>query len=71
MKPNKTFKLSKTTKRMMALMGGSAENRNQYKRMMIDAQLCSEVVIKAPPKDRTGKGRTSYAISDNAGIATE
>ena len=46
MKPGKTFKLSKTTKRMMALMGGPAEGRNQFKRMMIDAQLSSGVVIK-------------------------
>jgi hypothetical protein len=52
MKPGKTFNLSKTTKRMMALMGGSAETRNQYKRMMIDAQLCSEVVVKTEKKDR-------------------
>jgi len=52
LKANKTFKLSKTTKRMMALMGGSNENRNQYKRMMIDAQLASEVVIKTEKKDR-------------------
>ena len=53
MKPGKTFRLSKTTKRMLALMGGPAEGRNQYKRMMIDAQLCSEVVIKSEKKDRT------------------
>jgi hypothetical protein len=52
MKPGKTFNLSKTTKRMMALMGGSAETRNQYKRMMIDAQLCSEIVVKTEKKDR-------------------
>jgi hypothetical protein len=52
MKPGKTFNLNKTTKRMMALMGGSAETRNQYKRMMIDAQLCSEVVVKSEKKDR-------------------
>jgi hypothetical protein len=43
MKPGKTFKLSKTTKRMMALMGGTAESRNQYKRMMIDAELSAAV----------------------------
>jgi len=71
LKPGKTFKLSKTTKRMMALMGGSSENRNQYKRMMIDAQLCSEVVIKAPPKDRNARGRTGYAITESAGVAAE
>jgi hypothetical protein len=46
LKPGKTFKLSKTTKRMMALMGGPAEGRNQYKRMMIDAELCAAVQPK-------------------------
>jgi hypothetical protein len=53
MKPGKTFKLSKTTKRMIGLMKGStSEQRNQYKRMMIDAQLCSEIVVKTEKKDR-------------------
>jgi hypothetical protein len=45
-KPGKTFKLSKTTKRMMALMGGPAEGRNQFKRMMIDAELSAAVQPK-------------------------
>jgi hypothetical protein len=46
MKPGKTFKLSKTVKRMIALMGGPAEGRNQYKRMMIDAELCAAIQPK-------------------------
>jgi hypothetical protein len=47
LKPNKTFRLSKTAKRMIALMKGStAEQRNQYKRMMIDAELCAAVQPK-------------------------
>jgi hypothetical protein len=47
MKPGKTFKLSKTTKRMIALMKGStADQRNQFKHMMIDAQLCAAVQPK-------------------------
>jgi hypothetical protein len=47
MKPTSTFKLSKTTKRMVALMKGStAEQRNQYKNMMIQAELASKIVIK-------------------------
>jgi hypothetical protein len=46
MKPGKTFKLSKTTKRMMALMGGPADGRNQFKRMMIDAELSAAVQPK-------------------------
>jgi hypothetical protein len=46
LKPNKTFKLSKTAKRMMALMGGPAEGRNQFKRMMIQAELSAAVQPK-------------------------
>jgi len=47
MKPGKTFKLSKTTKRMIALMkGATADQRNQYKHMMIDAELCAAVQPK-------------------------
>ena len=46
MKPGKTFRLSKTVKRMISLMGGTADQRNQYKRMMIDAELCSAVQPK-------------------------
>ena len=65
-KPNKTFKLSKTTKRMIALMKGStAEQRNQFKRMMIDAQVCSEIVIK-PTKSERGnpRGNATYVAPE-------
>lgn len=51
MKPGKTFKLSKTTKRMMALMGGPDASRHQFKRMMIDAQLSGGVVVKKERRD--------------------
>jgi len=37
-KTNGTFKLSKSTKRMMATMANS-NDRNHYKRMMIDAEV--------------------------------
>jgi hypothetical protein len=37
-KTNGTFKLSKTSKRMMATMV-NADDRNHYKRMMIDAEV--------------------------------
>ena len=47
LKPGKTFKLSKTTKRMIALMkGATADQRNQFKNMMIDAELCAAVQPK-------------------------
>jgi hypothetical protein len=65
MKPGKTFKLSKTTKRMIALMKGStAEQRNQYKRMMIDAELCAAVVIKTPKKEN--RPGSSYTLTSNS-----
>ena len=50
MKPGKTFKLSKSTKRMMCSIV-DAEKRNAYKRMMIQAELAAGVVIKREPKE--------------------
>jgi len=50
-KPGKTFKLSKTAKRMIALSGGTNEQRNQLKRMFIQAQLARDVIIKREPKE--------------------
>ena len=47
MKPGKTFKLSKTAKRMVALMkGATADQRNQFKNMMIQAELAAAVQPK-------------------------
>ena len=67
MKPGKTFKLSKTTKRMLCSIVNT-EQRNQYKRMMIDAQLCSEVVIKTPSRNERGpaRGNTPYVAPEAA-----
>lgn len=50
--PTSTFKLSKTTKRMMALMGGPKTGRDQFKRMMIDAQLSAAFI---PPQEKKQK----------------
>jgi len=73
MKPGKTFKMSKTTKRMIALMKkSSAEQRNQFKRMMIDAQLCSEVVVKAPTRDRNApRGNSTYQVTESSAVSVE
>ena len=52
MKPTKTFKLSKRNKTLTALLPfKDADARSGFKRMMIDAQLSSEVVIRSS-KDR-------------------
>lgn len=50
-KPTKNFRLSKKTKCMMALMKGTPDQRNQFKRMMIQAELAASVVIKREPKE--------------------
>jgi hypothetical protein len=73
LKPGKTFKLSKTTKRMIGLMkGATAEQRNQYKNMMIDAQLCSEIVVKTEKRDRNApRGTASYVTNDTGTASTQ
>jgi len=73
LKAHKTFKLSKTTKRMIGLMKGcTAEQRNQYKRMMIDAQLCSEVVIKTPTRDKSApRGTSNYQVTETSAVSVE
>jgi hypothetical protein len=54
-KTNGTFKLSKSTKRIMATMV-DANDRNHYKRMMIDAEV-AEIKAKmakiSKPKNET------------------
>jgi len=73
LKPGKTFKLSKTTKRMIGLMkGATAEQRNQFKHMMIDAQLHSEIVIKTPSRDKnTPRGTANYQTNDTGTASTQ
>ena len=73
LKPNKTFKLSKTTKRMLCSIVNT-EQRNQYKRMMIDAQLCSEIVVKTPQRDKNaprGAGTANYVTNDTGTASTQ
>lgn len=53
MKTDKNFKLSKQTKRMLALMPfGSQEARNAFKRRMIDAEVCEARAKLAKVKDK-------------------
>ena len=60
MKPGKTFNLSKQTKRFMATITNS-EDRNAYKRAMIQAELAAAVVVKREPRDNKGGPRgTGY-----------
>jgi hypothetical protein len=70
MKPGKTFNLSKQTKRFMATFVDPVA-RNHYKNMMIQAQLCSEIVIKAPTRDKNApRGTANYQTNDTGTAST-
>ena len=68
LKPNKTFKLSKTTKRMLCSIVNT-EQRNQYKRMMIDAELCAAIVPKTVKKE--SRPGSNYTTTSTSATATE
>ena len=57
MTPTKTFKFSKRNKTLMTLLPFKDNaTRNAFKRMMIDAQLCSEVIVRSA-KERGTDGK--------------
>ena len=71
LKPGKTFKLSKTAKRMIALMKGStADERNQYKRMMIQAELAAAIVVKTAPRDKNAPRGTATGTTGSHAYTT-
>jgi hypothetical protein len=70
LKPGKTFKLSKPTKTMLASITDPVK-RNEWKRAMIDAQLCSEIVVKSAPRDnKRPQGTSSYQTNDTGTAST-
>jgi len=71
MKPTKTFKLKKTTKTLLASIVDPGQ-RNAWKRAMIDAQLCSEVVIKTPSRDKNApRGASGYQVTNTSAVSAE
>jgi hypothetical protein len=60
-KTGPNFKLSKSFKRMVALMKGTEEQRNGWKRMFIDAQHTAETAViqsKRRSKDDRGTAKS-------------
>jgi hypothetical protein len=55
-KTGSNFRLSKTAKRMVGLMKGTSEQRNQFKRMMIDAEYTASIIPKTSKKERFTTG---------------
>jgi hypothetical protein len=71
LKPGKTFNLSKQTKRYMATIVNT-EARNHFKRMMIQAQLQSEIVVKTPQRDnKRPQGNANYQMNDTGTASTQ
>ena len=71
MKPSKTFKLRKTTKTLMGSIADPVQ-RNQFKNMMIQAQLASEVVVKREPRNdkNAPRGNANYVTNDTGTAST-
>ena len=65
LKPNKTFVLSKQTKRMMCSIVNT-EERNAFKRMMIQAELAAAIVPKREKRPQGNAGYTTTATSATA-----
>ena len=56
LKPTSTYKMSKATKTGLALSKWkSLDQRHQWKRAMIDAELASRIVPKSTKGDRTSR----------------
>ena len=53
MKPNKMFKMPKSTKRLLAGLSGEAHTR--FKKDMIESHLMSQIVIREKKKGKTDK----------------
>jgi hypothetical protein len=66
MTPDKNFRMSKSTKCEMALMKGTTEDRFNFKKAMIDAQLCEHAAKRASLKsrdDKMSRGPTRGAVA--------
>jgi len=73
LKPTSNYKMSSTLKTSLALSKfKNKEQRDQWKRAMIDAELCSKIVVK-PTKDRNNngpRGTANYAVTSNSATPT-
>ena len=56
-KPDKNFRITKSTKRKIALMCGNADQRTHFKAMMIQAELAEVSARKQALKSKGAKGK--------------
>jgi hypothetical protein len=65
LKPGKTFKISKQTKRFMCTFVDPVA-RNAFKHAMIQAELAAGIVIKSAPRDKNAPRGGSYTTTSNS-----
>ena len=70
MKPSKTFNLRKQTKRLMCTILDPVA-RSEYKRVMIQAQLASEIVVKHKERSDRPQGGAQYQTNDTGTASTQ
>jgi ribosomal protein L4 len=71
MKPTANYKMSKQTKRTLALTHFSSEDqRNAWKRAMIDAELCAAIQPKRESKGRNQNSGTANYNTNATGTAS-
>lgn len=63
MVPDKNFRMKPEIKGMIALMKGSREDKNHFKRMMIDSQLHEEAARRAALKSKDNDGKSRGAVA--------
>lgn len=56
-KPDKNYKMSKTSKRKIALMCKNTDERNHLKRMLIEGELAAEAARRSALKSKGAKGK--------------
>jgi len=71
LKPTSNYKMSSSLKTSLALSKfKSLDQRHQWKRAMIDAELCSKIVPKREPRDNKRPQGTANYVTNDTGTAS-
>ena len=73
LKPTSNYKMSPSLKASLALTKWKdAHAYGQWKRAMIDAELCSKIVVKSTPRDnKRPQGTANYQMNDTGTASTQ
>jgi len=64
--------MSKPLKTSLALSSfQDPHQKGAWKRAMIDAELCSKIVIKIEKKDRQPRGTANYTVTETSAVSAE